>query len=202
MTIGGRLASLFPFVYLSLVVYMIGTLLHRFHWWKMGALAAIVYLLPLVLFKFHSLFFPVEEGEFDLSKKTYNPWWTSHMLQFPFIAVPWLESLIHFVPGLYTIWIRAWGSKVGRKVYWTPRTEIVDRNLVEIGDSTLVGHMTFMASHLVETRSGVPKLVIKKVRIGSNCLIAADAQLGPGATLEDGTKLKPKARLYWKGEWK
>lgn len=59
-----------------------------------------------------------------------------------------------------------------------------------------------MVSHLVETRSGIPKLIIKKVRIGEKCLISADAQLGPGAEVPSGTQLKPKARLYWKGEWK
>ncbi len=59
-----------------------------------------------------------------------------------------------------------------------------------------------MVSHLVETRSGIPKLIIKKVRIGEKCLISADAQLGPGAEVPSGTQLKPKTRLYWKGEWK
>lgn len=202
MTLAGRIASLFPFFYMLLCLYWIGVMLQGFQWWHFAILISIVYLLPLVLFRLHSIFFKIEEGEYDLSKKAYSPWWTSHMLQYPFISFPWLESLLHFVPGLYSIWIRAWGSKVGKKVFWTPRTEIIDRSLVEIGDSTLIGHMTIMVSHLVETRSGIPKLVLMKVRVGSKCLVSADAQLGPGATIPDGTKLKPKARLFWKGEWK
>ncbi|MBL7546167.1 MAG: hypothetical protein JNL11_20270 [Bdellovibrionaceae bacterium] len=161
-----------------------------------------IYLLPLALFRLHSLFFRVEEGDYDLSKKAYNPWWTAHMLQYPFIALPFLESVLHFVPGLYSWWLRGWGAKIGKKIFWTPRTEILDRNLVEIGSGTIIGHLTVMVSHLVETRSGVPMLVIKKVRIGEKCLVGADAQLGPGTEIASRTNLKPKVRLYWKGEWK
>ncbi|MEK6773534.1 MAG: acyl transferase [Bdellovibrionota bacterium] len=202
MTIRGRIVSLFPLVYLILIIFFLGKSLIGFLWWQIPVLLSLIYLLPLLLFRIHSFFSPVQEGTFDLSKKTYSPWWTSHMLQYPFIALPWLESLLHFVPGLYSVWLRAWGSKVGKKIFWTPRTEIIDRSLVEIGDSTLIGHMTIMVSHVVDTREGVPKLIVHKVRIGSNCLVGADAQLGPGTLIENGTKLKPKARFFWKGEWK
>ncbi|OYZ16247.1 MAG: hypothetical protein B7Y39_15880 [Bdellovibrio sp. 28-41-41] len=202
MTVGGVLASFFPAFYfllnlMSLIGFVQAPGLSSF-----ACILFSIYLVPLILYRLHSLFFKIEEGEFDLSKKVYNPWWTAHMLQYPFIALPFLESLLHFFPGLYSIWLRAWGSKIGKKIFWTPRTEILDRNLVEIGDQTIIGHLTIMVSHLVETRSGIPNLVIKKVRIGEKCLISADAQLGPGAEVPSRTQLKPKTRLYWKGEWK
>lgn len=202
MTIAGMLARLFPVAYLILNASWIGYSIQYPRWYSLPFLAVLVYLVPLALFRIHHLFFPIKEGEFDLSKKEYSPWWTGHMLQYPFIALPQLEALLHFFPGLYTLWLRAWGSKIGRNVFWTPRTEVIDRNLIEVGDNTLVGHMSILVAHLVETRSGVPKLVLMKVKIGAKCLVSADAQLGPGTVIPDGAKLKPKARLYWKGEWK
>lgn len=202
MTIGGMIASLFPLLYLVINICAVGNLLQNPSWASGAFLASGIYLLPLLIFRLHSVFFKVTEGDFDLSKKVYNPWWTAHMLQYPFISLPFLESVLHFVPGLYSMWLRAWGAKIGKKVFWTPRTEILDRNLVEVGSHTIIGHMTIMVSHLVETRSGVPMLVLKKVKIGEKCLVGADAQLGPGADIANRTQLKPKMRLYWKGEWK
>jgi len=202
MTIGGILASFFPSLYFILNAAVAITCVQEPSFFNCALLVFFIYLFPLILFRLHSLFFKIDEGEYDLSKKVYNPWWTTHMLQYPFIALPFLEALLHFFPGLYSLWLRAWGSKIGKKIFWTPRTEILDRNLVDIGDHTIIGHLTIMVSHLVETRSGVPKLVIKKVRIGEKCLISADAQLGPGAEVPSRTQLKPKTRLYWKGEWK
>lgn len=202
MTIAGRLAALFPLLYLVLCGTWVTYSILYPAWYSVLVLAGIVYLIPLFLFRLHGLFFKIEDGDYDLSKKLYNPWWTGHMLQYPFVAFPFLESILHFVPGLYTLWLRAWGSKIGKQVFWTPRTDVIDRNLIEVGDRTLVGHMSIMVSHMVETKSGVPNLVLKKIKIGSKCLIGADSQLGPGAVVPDGTKLKPKARLFWRGEWK
>ncbi len=202
MTFGGMLASFFPMFYFVVNAGAILNLIRSPDWISFLLLLASVYLMPLILFRLHSLFFKIEDGDFDLSKKQYNPWWTGHMLQYPFISLPFLESILHFFPGLYSVWLRAWGSKIGKNVFWTPRTEILDRNLVEIGSNTIVGHMTIMVSHLVETRSGVPMLVLKKIKVGEKCLVGADAQLGPGAEVADRTNMKPKVRLYWKGEWK
>jgi hypothetical protein len=193
---------LFPAFYFVINAFSVGCLIKDPGLTQFLVLLSSIYLMPLILFRIHSLFFKIEDGEFDLSQKKYNPWWTAHMLQYPFIALPFLESILHFFPGLYSLWLRGWGSKIGKKVFWTPRTEILDRNLVEVGDGTIIGHMTIMCSHLVETQSGVPKLVIKKVKIGDRCLVGADAQLGPGAEVPSRTQLKPKMRLFWKGEWK
>lgn len=202
MTVGGILASLFPLLYLIGLGSLVFLSPFALPVQTFVAAVAYIYLLPLIIFRLHGFFFPVLEGDYDLSEKRYNPWWTGHMLQYPFIAVPFLESLLHFVPGLYSMWLRAWGSKIGQKVFWTPRTEILDRNLVHIGDSVLVGHMSIFVSHLVEMRNGAPTLVLKCIRIEEKSFLGADAQFGPGAYVPAGSRLKPKMRLFWKGEWK
>jgi hypothetical protein len=202
VTLRGRLVSFFPFFYFALIVGLMMAWVQTHEWIFVVALPVATYILPVTLFRLFNALAPMREGFFDLSERKYNPWWTSHMLQFPFIALPWLESLLHFVPGLYTLWLRAWGSQIGKGVYWTPRTEIVDRSMMIVGDQCIIGHQSLFVAHLVEVKNGRPILFVKKIKIGNYCLVSADAQLGPGANIADGTKLKLKSRIYWRGEWK
>lgn len=201
MTIGGKIVSLFPLFYLSMVTIAFINMFDSFEILDFIALIFVIYLFPLICHRIHFFFFPFSDGYWVLSEKKYNPWWASHMFQFPFIACPWIESLIHFVPGLYSCWLRAWGSKIGKRVYWTPRIEIVDRGLMEVGDGAIFGHISAMSCHMVAEIEGKPCLVIKKIIIGEKAFIGADSQLGPGVVIAPRTKLKPKSRLYWRGEW-
>lgn len=54
----------------------------------------------------------------------------------------WTILLIVYllIPGIFSCWLRLWGAKVGRDVYWTTRLEIADRSLLEIGDRIRVTH--------------------------------------------------------------
>lgn len=201
MTLGGKIVSFFPVVYFLIVFSWVFKMFSHFEVWDFLVLFVIVYLLPLLVHRVHFLFFPFTDGYWVLSEKKYNPWWASHMFQYPFIALPWLESLIHFFPGLYSIWLRAWGSKVGKGVFWTPRVEIVDRGLMDIGNYVIVGHISGFCSHMVAEIDGKPCLVVKKIIIGDKVFVGADTQMGPGANIPAKTKLKPKSRLYWRGEW-
>lgn len=202
MTLLGRLVSLFPMIYLSTLFLWIFLFISSPKLSFFFILILWPFLFPLVCFRIHNFFFPVSEGFFDLTKRTYNSWWGSHQFQYPFIVWPWLESTLHMVPGLFSIWLRAWGAKIGQNVFWTPQVQILDRNLVEIGSGSVLGHLTAMSSHMVADIEGRPQLVIKKVIIGSKCFIGADSQFGPGVVIEDGRKIKPKTRLFWRGEWK
>lgn len=201
MTLGGKLISFFPLFYLLAIGGYLFKMFTHFESIDPFVFLFLVYLMPLLFHRIHFYFFPFTDGHWDLSEKKYNPWWASHMFQFPFIACPWIESLIHFVPGLYSVWLRMWGSKIGKGVYWTPRIEIVDRGLIEVGDRAVFGHISAMCSHMVAEIEGKPCLVIKKIIIGEKVFVGADSQLGPGVIVPPKTKLKPKSRLYWRGEW-
>lgn len=201
MSLGGRLVSLFPAFYLALVGAALGWIWMAPTWWSLPLLLAIVYLLPVTAFRIHNFFLPLGEGKWDLSSPQYNRWWGAYCFQFPFMAVPWLEGLLHFVPGLYSCWLRAWGSKVGQKVFWTPRVEIVDRSLMEIGNGVVFGHLATMSCHAVSSIDGRPTLLTMRIKIGDRALIGVDTQFGPGVTVEPGTQVKAKTRRYWKGDW-
>jgi hypothetical protein len=202
MTFAGRLVSFFPAVWFCLVLIQLTKMIHDFHWSDLPKLIFFIYFLPLIINKIHFKFYPFSDGYWMLSEKKYNRWWASHMFQYPFIAIPWLESVLHFFPGLYSCWLRAWGSKIGNGIFWTPRVEIIDRGLVEIGDRVIIGHLATMCSHMVTEIDGNPCLVVKKIIIGDKSFIGADSQFGPGAVVKPGTKIKVKTRLYWRGEWR
>lgn len=202
MTIGGKIISLFPLFYLISVLSWLFKMFWHFEYYDFLILPGIIYLFPLILHRIHFMVFPFDEGYWVLSQRKYNPWWASHMFQFPFIACPWIESLIHFIPGLYSVWLRAWGSKIGKGVFWTPRVEVIDRGLIEVGDYVVFGHISALCSHMVAEIEGKPSLVIKKIRIGDKAFIGADSQLGPGAEVPSHTILKVKTRIFWRGEWK
>jgi hypothetical protein len=201
MTLGGRLVTFFPALWFFLLGGQILRMLQNYQWSDIPILIAIIYLFPLIIHRIHSLIFPLSDGYWILSEKKYNRWWASHMFQYPFIALPWLESILHFFPGLYSCWLRAWGSKIGRGVFWTPRVEIIDRGLVEIGDNVIIGHLVTMCSHMVAEIEERPALIIKKIIIGERSFIGADSQFGPGAVIAPKSKIKVKTRLYWRGEW-
>ena len=199
MTLAGRLISLFPALYLVIELALLAFGIHYERPVLLVAGLLHLYLTPLALFKIHEILFPLSDGDYDLSAKSYNPWWTSYMLQYPFIALPGLEALLRFVPGLFTLWIRAWGGKIGKNVLWTPRVEIVDRSMIEIGDHVVIGHMSMFCSHAITSINGKPILRLKTIRVGERSLIGGDSQLGPGSLVEAGTMLPAKTRLYWNG---
>lgn len=74
MTLGCFLASLFPAFYFFLNLIVLIGFIKSSETLSFLSVLLSVYLFPLILFRIHSLFFKIEEGEYDLSKKEYNPW--------------------------------------------------------------------------------------------------------------------------------
>lgn len=157
---------------------------------------AIIYLLPPVTFRIHNYFFPMRERMSNLSERRYSPWWGAHMIQVIYIAIPQLESLIRLVPGLYSAWLRLWGSRVGRKVYWTPNVEITDRQMLEIGDRVVVGHKTKLLGHAIKPRGDRIMLYAHTIKIGSDALIGAGSRIGPGAVIHDKSYIPVLTDVY------
>ena len=57
---------------------------------------------------------------------------------------------------------------------------IHDPYMLEIGEQTLIGGWSQITGHV-----GEKKLLVKKVKIGDNCLIGGKSFLMPGVTVED-----------------
>lgn len=155
-----------------------------------------LYGLPLFVYRIHELFYPIKEGISYLGTKEYSPWWGSHQIQVIYIAFPALETLLRLIPGAFSIWLRLWGAKVGKSVYWTPQLEIADRGLVEIGDRVIFGHGIGIYSHIIKPRKNDLMLYVKKVKIGTNVFLGAWNHVGPGVAVEDETYVPVATHLY------
>lgn len=158
-------------------------------------LLAAVYLLPLASYRALSWAFPSQEGLFRLEAKQFNPWWAGHQIQSLFIGLP-LEVPLRLIPGVYSFWLRAWGSSVGSGVYWTPRVEILDRGLMDIGAGVIFGHRVMCFAHVLKPKNGRLILYVRRVRIGADVFIGAGSRLAPGVSIPDGANVPILTDLY------
>src|ERR1044072_3593270 len=156
----------------------------------------VVYLLPPVTLRLHEIFFPLREGVSRLSEPKYSRWWGAHQIQIIYIALPQLEALLRLVPGLYSAWLRLWGSRVGRKVYWTPNIEITDRSMLDIGDRVVFGHKCKLLGHAIKPKGAAVILYLRAIKIGSDAFIGAGSRIGPGAVISDGSYLPVLTDVY------
>lgn len=164
--------------------------------WAVLALVFCLYGLPLIVYRIHGHFYPLEEGISYLRGEEYSPWWGSNQIQLIYGAFPMLEVALRLIPGAFSAWLRLWGSQVGQDVYWTPELDITDRGLLEVGDRVIVGHRVTFLSHVIKPRKDNLTLYVKKIKIGSDVFIGAGCRFGPGTEVESGTFVPTLTDVY------
>lgn len=143
------------------------------------------YIIPLFSFKLLQAIYPIKEGASFFGEERFSPWVSSFRLQQIYVMFPVLERILFFIPGLYNSWLRAWGSKIGKNVYFLPGILIVDRAHIEIGDNVMIGNQCYFSPHVVQIKKGRFFLYYKKISIGNNVFIGAFSTLGPGTKIAD-----------------
>jgi len=186
MSLAGRVLTFFPALVLASALACAAMMIVTRNPLWLAALLFAVYGLPLLAFRIISLFAPLREGRSYLDGPRYSPWWGSHQLQSIFIGLPQLESLLQLIPGAFSLWLRLWGSRVGRRVHWTPRVEIADRSLLDVGDDVVFAHKVECFAHAIKPRRGRFVLYVRRIRIGSRVFVGAGSRIGPGARIRDG----------------
>ena len=189
MTKTARVISFFPAFQLLMIIGSFYLLINQSFLGGLLAVTFCIYFLPILCLYFHNYFFPYKEGKFLLNTKHYTFWWGIHQFQLLFISLPFLEGILRLCPGLYSFWLRLWGSKIGKNVYWTPSIEILDRTSLEIGSNVIIGHKVIFLPHVImKTKSerGLI-LVLKKIKIENNCFIGAGSRFGPGSIIKENS---------------
>lgn len=158
----------------------------------------VLYVVPPLLYRA----LPLKPGLYDLKRRTFNVWWATHQLQQLYIAVPALEALLRVVPGLYSAWLRLWGSRVGAGVYWTPRMELLDRGLLDVGDGVVFGHKVELYGHTVMPKGERLMLYVDRVSVGAGAFVGAGSRLAPGVVVEPGAVVPILTDLYMKTRFK
>ncbi len=196
MTLAGFLVSLFPLGLVAGAIACVVWLAAAPSLVPVCALLAVLYVVPVVAFRLHQIVAPLGAGGSRLDGKTYVPWWGGHQIQLIYIAVPQLEALLRMVPGLYSLWLRAWGSKIGRRVHWTPQVEVTDRSLLDVGDGVVFGHRAVLFGHVIRHGKQYMLLYVRKVTIGDGVFVGAGSAISPGAVIRPGVKLDAESRVY------
>jgi acetyltransferase-like isoleucine patch superfamily enzyme len=196
VTLGSRLLAWFPALQLALILATLIALAAAPGAGTLLAVAFAVYGLPLAVFRLLDRLIPLAEGASRLDARRYSAWWGGHQLQALYLAVPALEAVLRLVPGLFSLWLRAWGSTVGRAVYWTPGLEIADRSLLRIGDRVVFGHRVGLYAHLVAPKHGHLVLYVKRITIGGDVFVGAGTRMGPGVRIDDGVAVPVLSDLY------
>jgi len=85
------------------------------------------------------------------------------------------------VPGVYSLWLRLWGSRVGKLTYWAPGTVILDRGFLDIGDNVVFGAGVRLNPHVMEN-----DLRLARVKIGDGAMIGGYSLLTAGTEIAAG----------------
>ncbi|MFN7686067.1 MAG: acyltransferase [Oligoflexia bacterium] len=171
--------------------------------WRLGWSLAVLYLLPPLLCRGLLLVFgrpPVRSSGFT---GPFFVWWATSQLNALFIRFPALEEFLKLVPGVYSNWLRLWGARIGRLVYWGPRLQIMDRSFLEIGDDAMIGYgVGFTAHHVNRQKDGVMELVLASPKVGARAILGGLSGLTPGAEVAEGEMLPSTMGLapfyFWK----
>lgn len=180
MTVRGTAMAFFPLAHLTGLAAGFLAVCRDPVWWRFVLWTLLVYLPPPLLHRLHDYFAGPPGGTRDLSSPRYDPWWGRHQLQLLYIAVPTLESLLRLVPGLYSAWLRLWGSRIGRGVHWTPTVRIADRATLDVGNGVVFGHAVELYGHAIKKTT----LFEAGVHIGDGAFIGGGSRLGPGSRVD------------------
>jgi hypothetical protein len=154
-------------------------------------LVFLIYFLSPLLYRIISLIIPIHMGKIKLGpKQPPSGWMIAHRLQMTYHIFPFLEGILNSLPGLYTNWLRLWGSKIGRMVYWAPDVRLYDRTHLTIGDHCFIGG-SLLSCHIgTPTLEGDTVLFFAPITIGNRVFISTQCNLGPGSNIKDGEYIK------------
>lgn len=143
----------------------------------------LIYLAPPLTHRFMNWLYPIKQGATLVDPKEYNPWINSFRLQKIYTIFPVLERILFLSPGIYSAWLRLWGSKIGKGVYMLPGIEIVDRGNLNIGDFVFIGNKTYISPHVFINKNGKMFIYVKDVCIGPGSFVGSFCVLGPGTNI-------------------
>jgi hypothetical protein len=156
------------------------------------------YVVPLSLFRLLCLIAPMREGSSRLEKDVWSTWFVTYRLQVIYGYFPFLEGALLAVPGLFNLWLRAWGSRIGKRVFWAALVQVTDRGHLVIGDDVMFGNAVYLSAHVMQRRAARGVLYVKRITIGTGSFVGAGVRMGPGVVVEPGSLVPLLTDLYVK----
>ncbi len=188
-----------PFLISALVVVSVVLVFRR--WGVAAAIGSgliLLYLFPPLACRITSLLFAPQSGRHPVSTGAFLRWWLSAQWQIIFNRLPMLEELLRLVPGLYGVWLRLWGAKIGSLVYWSPGVAVIDRAFLRIGNRVVLGSGARLNPHvMVPGKRGEAQLWLAPITLGDDvlvggyCLIVAGCMVPSGLSVPAGKYVRP-----------
>jgi len=174
----------FPVIYSLLLLINFLNLSNVFHVFLFTILLVIEFFFFIIMETFIPALFirgmnlKVEEGIHEISIKDKN--FFRYILFF--ILYRTSLKIVGFLPllPLRIRFLKLVGLKMGKSSVLAGSEIIHDPYAVEIGEQTLIGGYSWILGHITEE-----KLMVKKVKIGNNCIIGGGAVIMPGVVIED-----------------
>jgi hypothetical protein len=182
------LLNFFPLVQVSAIVAttLIGTLPL---WMRFAAALTVLLILPPLLARLVHALVPLPSGRYPIESAEFLSWWATAQFQMIFNRLPFIEELLRMIPGIYSNWLRLWGSKIGRLTFWSPGMTVLDREYLDLGDDVVFGAGVRLNGHVILRNSaGRLELVAAPIKIGSAAaiggysLLTAGTEVAPGET--------------------
>ncbi len=179
-----RLFSYFPLLMTAAAFAAAGVFAQWPSGWSALLVLFVIYLFPPMVLRILERWTPIKPGVGCIDGRKFCPWLAAHHIQAFYDALPYLESLLRVIPGFYSAWLRMWGSRIGYGVEWPVRMDVLDRNLMDIGNRVVFAREVELSAHVRKKQDGAgSRVLVRQVRIGSYAFLGARARIGPGATV-------------------
>ena len=183
----GRLLLLaLNFLPLIQVVLVIGLLFTPYANWpaRISITLAVLYLSPPLIARLILFLVPLPQGRIAVGTKAFFGWWTLFQLQIVFCRLPALEEIVRLIPGVYSLWLRLWGARIGRLTYWSPGAVITDRSFLCIGNDVVFGAGVRLNAHvLAKDKEGKMELLLATLKIGDRVMVGGYSLLTAGTEI-------------------
>ena len=190
--------NLIPFFLLALTLGMAWVPLAPFA--RLGLVLFVLYLLPPLVYRF--LPHRKAQGTFQMSDKPFATWWIGMQLQALYLRAPVLEEILRIIPFAYSAWLRLWGAKIGKRVYWSPRIIIMDRPFLQIDSEVIVGYGVAFTAHHLNRNGNQMALVLATPIVEKSALLGGESRVGPGARVGAAEMLPATMVLAPFYEWR
>ena len=150
----------------------------------------MLYLVPPLVCRVAMVAFSKPEGSFRPGSREFLAWWFQTQLGMIFNRLRFLEEFLRMFPGMYSLWLRLWGARIGKFVYWSPGVAILDRSYLSVGDRAVIGAGVRIVPHLLTPDAqGVMTHIVAPVSVGKQCVIGGYSVLSPGVRVGEGETL-------------
>jgi len=172
-------------------------------YWRLLAGLVLLFVVPPLLARIIRALVPIREGRIAIGHRDFFVWWALLSLQVIFCRFPALEEALRLVPGLYGLWLRLWGARVGEFIYWGAGLKILDRSFVRIGNGVIFGAGVRLNPHvLARNKNGDLELILATVTIGNQALIGGYSLLTAGTEIGAGECTKARLLSSPFSKWK